>query len=57
MSAPDTNLDKQARRHRPAIWGISIALVIAVIVAAFALTRDEPLSEDQAAPASVAPVE
>lgn len=55
MSAPDTNLDKQVRRHRPAIYGISAALLIAGVVAFFALTQDEPLVEQQAAPATVAP--
>lgn len=55
MSAPQTNVDKQTRRHKPAIWGISTALVIAAVAAVFALTRSEPLVEDQAAPNVVAP--
>ena len=50
MSAPNTNVEKQARRHRWSIWGISIALAAAVIVGTIALTRQEPLVEDQAAP-------
>lgn len=28
MSAPDTNTDRQRRRHRGAIWGIIIAVLI-----------------------------
>ncbi|MCR9126926.1 MAG: hypothetical protein NXH82_12470 [Rhodobacteraceae bacterium] len=27
MSAPDTNLEKQKSRHRPALWGIGAAAV------------------------------
>ncbi|GGL66901.1 hypothetical protein [Wenxinia marina] len=30
MSAPKTDVDKQARRHRPAIWGITIAVLFGV---------------------------
>jgi len=41
MSAPENDLEKQAKSHRPALGGISIALVIglvaliAIIVTAF----------------------
>jgi hypothetical protein len=55
MSAPDTNVTKQARRHKPALWGIAIALGIAAVAAVVALTSNEPLAEDQAAPAVSAP--
>lgn len=34
MSPPDTNLEKQERRHRPALWGIAIAVVIALVFVA-----------------------
>ena len=54
MSAPETNVNKQARRHKPALWGIAIALGIAAVAAFVALTSDEPLAEDQAAPSRVA---
>lgn len=33
MSAPDTDTKKQARRHRPALWGIAAVLVFAFIIA------------------------
>lgn len=26
MSAPDTNMTREQRRHRPAVWGISLAV-------------------------------
>lgn len=26
MSAPSTDVEKQSKRHRPAMWGISIVL-------------------------------
>lgn len=33
MSAPDTNTEKQAKRHRPALIGIAIAVAVGVICA------------------------
>ncbi len=50
MSAPDTNVTRQARRHKAALWGIAIALGNAAVAAFVALTSDQPLAEDQAAP-------
>ena len=39
MTAPDTNVEKQAKRHRPSLFGITLALgavvLIAVLVTAF----------------------
>ncbi|MGR3320641.1 MAG: hypothetical protein ACU0DK_01775 [Pseudooceanicola sp.] len=32
MSAPDTNLDKQARRHGVPIWGIVVAVVFGIFI-------------------------
>lgn len=32
MSAPNTNIEKQARRHRGALWGIALAVLTAVIL-------------------------
>ena len=32
MSAPTTNVEKQAKRHRPAIWGIIAAGVFATVL-------------------------
>ena len=49
MSAPDTNIEKQTRRHSPALWGIGI--VLAAIIAFVFLA---PLAPDNdAAPATV----
>jgi hypothetical protein len=32
MSAPQTNVEKQNKRHRPAIWGIASVLVFAFVL-------------------------
>lgn len=32
MSAPDTTIKKQQRRHRPALIGIAVAIVFAALV-------------------------
>ncbi|MGI3170810.1 hypothetical protein ACRARG_16795 [Pseudooceanicola sp. C21-150M6] len=34
MSAPDTNLDRQARQHRFPLWGIIAALVFGAAMGA-----------------------
>ncbi|SNT39900.1 hypothetical protein [Tropicimonas sediminicola] len=31
MSAPDTNMPKEARRHRPALIDIAVALVLGAL--------------------------
>ena len=47
MSAPQTNVEKQSKRHRPALVGIGaaaafgVAILVALMVWAFA-TGDEP---------------
>ena len=43
MTAPDTNVEKQVSRHKPALGGISIAvLTVFIIVALVALwPRDQ----------------
>lgn len=50
MSAPDTNIDKQASRHRAPIWGILAALAVgAVMGVAITLTAtsgDNPEGAD-----------
>jgi hypothetical protein len=33
MSAPDTNIKKQKKRHKPAIWGLWLSLAVVVIAA------------------------
>ncbi|SHI61267.1 hypothetical protein [Wenxinia saemankumensis] len=37
MSAPHTNVEKQAKRHRPALWGIAFAAVFGVAMIMFLL--------------------
>tara|TARA_R110002124_G_scaffold202170_1_gene368695 strand:- start:533 stop:781 length:249 start_codon:yes stop_codon:yes gene_type:complete len=32
MSAPDTNVDKQEKRHRPSLWGIRGAMIFGVLM-------------------------
>lgn len=55
MSAPDTNIEKQTKRHRPAIYGILAALMVAACaVIVFNLWGGVP-SDEQAAP-TTAPV-
>ncbi|MCR9108863.1 hypothetical protein [Marivita sp. XM-24bin2] len=56
MSAPSTNVEKQTKRHRPAIWGIVAAIVFAAILffaylANLAAQGNEP-GEDATAPAA-----
>ncbi|WP_299953054.1 hypothetical protein [uncultured Roseobacter sp.] len=34
MSAPDTNIERQKKRHKPAIWGLWGGLFLAVILIA-----------------------
>jgi hypothetical protein len=50
MSAPDTNIRKQRRRHLPSILGISAALAIALIAGLTALLMDRMPAEEQATP-------
>ncbi|MEJ6392131.1 hypothetical protein V8J82_02625 [Gymnodinialimonas sp. 2305UL16-5] len=54
MSAPDTNVKKQARRHSPSLYGITLALAVAVIaVVIFSVWNDSLAPADEAAPATV----
>jgi hypothetical protein len=50
MSPPDTNVEKQARRHRPAMAGIiaSVAVVLLVVLGSifFISNRDAPVEDD-----------
>ncbi|REC58602.1 hypothetical protein DRV84_03330 [Rhodosalinus sediminis] len=42
MSPPDTNVEKQKRRHRPALIGIGAVLVFALLVVfAFAVSTTD----------------
>lgn len=49
MSAPETNVKKQARRHRPALIGIALAVVFGVLFFLFdvgsAVDDEAPLVE------------
>lgn len=53
MSAPDTNLEKQARRHSPSLYGIALALIAAALAAFFFVAWDGVADDEQAAPATV----
>ena len=50
MSAPDTNIRKQRRRHIPALAGIAAALAIALIAAFSMLLFDRIPADEQATP-------
>ncbi|APX10531.1 hypothetical protein [Tateyamaria omphalii] len=47
MSAPNTNIDRQKKRHRPALWGMAVVAVFAGLVfflnVAFSVDGDGPL--------------
>ena len=32
MSAPDTNIEKQERQHKPSLWGIKLAAAVGVLM-------------------------
>ena len=58
MSAPSTNVEKQAKRHRPAIWGITAAGGFAAVLflaylANLAAQGNEP-GEETTTPAAAA---
>ena len=50
MSAPDTDLEKQRKRHRGPIWGISIGLLFVALVALGAFFWPGVPLDEQAAP-------
>ena len=52
MSAPDTNTEKQADRHKPALGGIKFALIwgvglLVVFIIAMILMGDDPVGSDE----------
>ncbi len=49
MSAPDTNLDRQARRHKPSLWGIAMAVGAAALFAITAFLVEGVPADEQAA--------
>lgn len=50
MSAPDTNIDRQAERHKPSLIGIRGAMIFGVLMIvlmiAFTMSRGEAPTED-----------
>ncbi|MBT8456360.1 MAG: hypothetical protein HKO95_07795 [Rhodobacteraceae bacterium] len=57
MSANNTNLEKQTRRHRPALIGIAASVGVAAVMFFIFLTYatdpdDTPFDVNQAAPAT-----
>jgi hypothetical protein len=59
MSAPGTNTEKQARRHRPALVGIIAAVAFAgialVVFLVLALGQSDPPVPERADPATAVP--
>lgn len=56
MSPPDTDTERQARRHRPALIGIAAALIVVAAAALIALLRPPAVpAGDQAAPVAGPP--
>lgn len=53
MSASDTNLEKQKRRHRPSLVAIGAALTAVVVVIVALVVWGGVAREDQAAPGTV----
>ena len=61
MSAPDTDLKKQKKDHRPAIWGmrsvvIFAAVLLLLLVGWVVLRGNEPVTPDQRIDASTGQV-
>lgn len=46
MSAPNTNIDKQTRRHRPALWGIgAVGGLAALLFFGYLAVVTEPVAD------------
>lgn len=52
MSAPDTNVDKQVKRHKPSLQGIAAALFLALAALVVITAWDGIPRPEQAAGAS-----
>jgi len=50
MSAPETNVETQKRRHKPAIFGIVVSVALAAAALGIALVWNGIPSSEQAAP-------
>ena len=49
MSAPHTNIEKQKRRHTPALIGIGVAAVIVLLVLLLVVPQDLNEADDAGA--------
>ncbi len=47
MTAPDTNVEKQQRRHRPSLIGMSVAAAIVAIVFIALVMWPKPLVDGE----------
>ncbi|MDU8944642.1 hypothetical protein [Ovoidimarina sediminis] len=52
MSAPNTNIERQKRSHRPALTGIALAALAVTLITIGVVFWSAPDREDQAAPAA-----
>jgi hypothetical protein len=50
MSPPETNPETEARRHRPALYGIVFAVAAALIAGAVIIVLPRLPAEEQASP-------
>ena len=48
MTAPNTNVEKQAKRHRGPLFGIIAAIIVALFAAYFFTGADDVAEEDAA---------
>ncbi|MCX7566297.1 hypothetical protein OS189_08070 [Sulfitobacter sp. F26169L] len=63
MSAPDTNINKQEKRHRPSLWSVKGAMLIVVLIflgiVGFSLITstgdDDATDSDATGPTTTAP--
>lgn len=56
MTAPDTNLNKQKKRHKGPLIGMAVAVTVAILFLVWMLSNNlgtDTTEEDQAAPAQV----
>jgi hypothetical protein len=54
MSAPETSIRKERRRHLPSIIGIAAALAVALVAGVAMLLMDGPPADEQATPVPAA---
>ncbi len=53
MSAPETNVERQSRRHKPSLLGIGGAIVAAAIIGGVIWMMGDLTSEEQSTAAPV----